>query len=63
MTRDETKVLPERWQDIKTIRIPLKFKYIATAPFFLPIKPPHPPTACVSTLNSLFAKNKFIDQQ
>ena len=44
---------PARWQDTKTIRIPLKLMYMATAPFFLPIIPPRPPTACLSTFISV----------
>ena len=44
---------PARWQDTKTIRIPLKLMYMATDPFFLPIIPPRPPTACLSTFISV----------
>lgn len=44
--------LPDRWQDMNTICIPLYLMLIATAPFFLLIKPPHPPTSCLSTSTS-----------
>jgi hypothetical protein len=55
------KTKPARWQATKTIRIPLKLMYIATAPFFLPIMPPKPPTACLSTFISVQnQKNMFI---
>lgn len=44
---------------MKTIRMPLKLTNTATAPFFLPTKPPSPPTACLSTLISVSSQWDF----
>lgn len=53
-------VWAERWHEMNSIRIPLKLILIPTAPFFLLINPPHPPTPYLSTFSSFVSNPEFF---